>query len=164
MVKQALVFAVLAGCVDSASTTSQSITPYAAVDYFLILDGIKGESQDRNGNLKDVMVAWSFTDADHGQAGLATNCVGFGCRFDLVEAVRQSNGDGTTSVWRLSSDVPSLDHAVIRGTSADDMFTVNLSSAGQEEIALTSLLDCHIPPDCGHQTKGLICVPICTLR
>jgi hypothetical protein len=164
MVKQALVFVVLAGCIDSASTTTQPITPYA-FDAFLRFGDIQGESQEgKHGNLEAAMLSWSFIDDNTGQAGLITNCVGHACQFDVVGATRQSNGDGTTTVWRLDSNVPSLAHAVMHGTSGDDIFKVNLSSAGEEEVALASLLDCHIPPDCGHQTKGLICVPVCTLR
>jgi hypothetical protein len=163
MVKVALLFVVLAGCVDSASTTSQPLTPYAS-DYLMIFDEIKGESTDKSGNLKDVMVAWNFTGPDTGEGALATSCIGFACQLEVVTATRQSNGDGTTSVWRLSSATPSLDHAVIHGTSTDSMFAVNLSSAGAESIALSTLLDCAIPPDCGHVIKGQICVPICALR
>ena len=133
-------------------------------DYLMIFDEIKGESQDKHGNLKDLMVAWNFTGPDSGEGALATNCVGFACQLEIVQATRQSNGDGTTSVWRLSSATPSLDHAVTHGTSADQIFEMNLSSAGAETIALASLLDCETPPDCGHVIKGQICVPLCVLR
>jgi len=162
MVKQALVFAALAGCIDSSSTTTQSITPYAA-DIFLRYGDIKGEQQDPSSK-RTAILSWNFIDDNTGEAGVISNCVVHACQFDVVAATRQSDSESATTVWRLDSAVPSLSHVVTHGGVADSTFMVNLSSGGEEHVALVSLLDCEIPPDCGHVQKGMICVPICTLR
>ena len=161
MVKHAWVFAVLAGCIDSASTTTQPITPFAASDYLLVIGNHPGESHENTHNLRDMIFAWTFNSDDSADAVLATDCVGFGCHLEAVSATRQSSGD-STSVWRLSSDTP-LAHAVTHGTSTDSELTVNLSSGGSGTIALRALLDCVAPPQC-EQTHGVFCVPLCTLR